>query len=152
MNILCVLVENELEQVGKMVAQVYVPAQVDDDRVTYVTPDMEVHSGVFVDEQLKDTIQEVTSPICREKKRVPKRAAALRTSYIVRDKLKRQKQEVVYDPTRALDEARVQGLRSWIDSTENPNETCWGGTMSMDRQFLQELLDIGTWISNEVRN
>ena len=51
MNILQVLVENELEQVGETSAQVYVPAHADEDRLTYVTPDTEVHYGVFVDEQ-----------------------------------------------------------------------------------------------------
>ena len=98
MNILHVSVENELEQVGETVAQVYVPAQANDDRLTYVTLDMEVHFGVFVDEQLGDTIQEVTSPISGEKKMVRKRAAALRTPFTVGDKPKRWKQEVIYDP------------------------------------------------------
>ena len=152
MNILQVPVENELEQVGEMAAQVYVPAQADDDRLTYVTPDTEVHSGVFVDEQLGDTIQEVTSPISREKRRVQKREVALQMPYTVGEKPKHRKQEVVYDPTRALDEVRVQGLRSWMDSTKNPNETRQGGTTSMGRQFFRELLDVGTWISNDVSN
>ena len=80
-----------------------------------------------------------------------KRAVALWTPFTVGDKPKRLKQEVVYDPMWALDKARVQGLRSWIDSTENPNETRRGGMMSMGRQFFKELLEVGTWISNEVR-
>ena len=93
MNILQVLVENESEQVGEMAAQVYVPAQADEDRLTYITLDTEVHSGVFVDEQLGDTVQEVTSPIFGEKQRVRKRAATLQMLYTVEEKLKCRKQE-----------------------------------------------------------
>ena len=43
MNILHVPDDNVLEQVGEMSAQFYVPAQADDDRLTYITPDTEVH-------------------------------------------------------------------------------------------------------------
>ena len=94
----------------------------------------------------------MTSPISGEKKRVRKREAALRTPYIVTEKPKHQKQEVVYDPMRALDEATVRGLKSWIYSMENPNETRRGGTTSMGRKFFRELLEVGKWISNEVRS
>ena len=52
------------------VAQVYVPAQAHDERLTYVTLDMEVHSSVYVVEKLGDTIQEVTSPKFGEKRRM----------------------------------------------------------------------------------
>ena len=34
-----------------------------DDRMTYVTPTTEVHSGVFVDENWGDTIHVVTNPL-----------------------------------------------------------------------------------------
>ena len=53
-----------------MAAKVYVLAQTNDDQLTYVTLDAEVHSSIFMDEKLGDTIQEVTSPKSREKKRV----------------------------------------------------------------------------------
>ncbi len=79
-----------------------------------------------------------------------KKAVALWTPYTVGDKPKRQKLEVVYDPMRALDEARVQGLWSWINSTENPKETCQGGTTNMDQKFFRDLLEVEAWISNEV--
>ena len=42
------------------------------DRDTYVTPNTKVHSGVFVDEILGDTIVEVTSPISEKKIRTQK--------------------------------------------------------------------------------
>jgi len=44
---------------------------------TYVTPNTEVHFGVFVDELLGDTIVEVTSPISGKKMKTQKRAAPL---------------------------------------------------------------------------
>ena len=56
--------------------------------MTYITPDIEVHFRVLVDEKLGDTVLEVTSPKYGEKKRVSKRVVALRTSYIVGDKPK----------------------------------------------------------------
>ena len=45
------------------------PEEAEEDRITYVTPNTEVHSGVFVDEVFGDTIVEVTSPILGKKKR-----------------------------------------------------------------------------------
>ena len=51
----------------------------DDDRLTYVTPETEVHSGVFIDEKVGDTVKEVTSPISGEKKWVRKRGKVLCT-------------------------------------------------------------------------
>ena len=99
---------------GETAAQVYLLAQADDDRLTYVTPDTEVHSRVLIDEKLGDTVLEVTSPKSREKKRVWKRAVALQMPYTVKDKPKHRKKEVIYDPMQALDEARVQGLWTWI--------------------------------------
>ena len=70
--------------------------------------------------------------------------------YIAGDKLKRRMQEVLYDPLWALDEAMVQGLWSWGNSTENPNETRRNGTTNIGRQFFRDLLEVGTWISNKV--
>ena len=45
--------------------------------MTYKTPNIEVHSEVFVDEALGDTILEVISPIYRKKTWTRKRAPAL---------------------------------------------------------------------------
>ena len=64
--------------------------------MTYVTPNTKVHSGVYVDKKLGDTIQEVTSPKFGDKKRVWKRAVVLQTPYTVGEKPKYRKQEVVY--------------------------------------------------------
>ena len=50
-----------------------------DDRMTYVTPTTEVHSGVFVDEDRGDTIHVVTSLLSRVKTRVRKRGKAFCT-------------------------------------------------------------------------
>ena len=86
-NILHVQEDNGLEQMGEMSNKVYILAQADDDRLTYVMPDIEVHFGVLVNETQGDTVQEVTSPISGEKKRT----VALQTPYIVDDKSKCQK-------------------------------------------------------------
>ena len=48
-----------------------------DDRLTYETPNIEVHSEVFMDEALGDTIVEVISPISGKKTRTRKHTPAL---------------------------------------------------------------------------
>ena len=122
---------NEQEQVGETSAQVYVPTRADDDWLTYITLDMEVYS--------------------QEKIQVQKRVPTLCTPYIANNKPKRRKQVIEYDPSRPLDGARVQGLWSWINSIENPKKTHRGGTTNMDWKFFKDLLEVGLWISNEVR-
>ena len=52
-----------------------------DDRLTYETPNTEVHSEVFVDEALGDTIVEVISPISGKKTQTKKRALTLLSSF-----------------------------------------------------------------------
>ena len=84
--------------------------QTNDDHLIYIMPDIEVYFGVFVDENLRDKIEEVISPKYGEKKRVWKRALALCTPYTAGDKPKHCKPEVKYKLNRALDEERVQGL------------------------------------------
>ena len=49
-------------------------AQTDDDRLTCIISDIEVHFEVFFDEGLEEKIEEVTSPKSGENKLVPKRA------------------------------------------------------------------------------
>jgi len=80
------------------------------DRDTYVTPNIEVHSGVFVDEMLGDTIVEVTSLISGKKIRTWKRAAPLCTPFTC-ERPKRKKNEVIYHPTRPLDESRLSVVK-----------------------------------------
>ena len=53
-----------------------------DDKLTYETPNTEVHSEVFVDEALDDTIVEVISLISRKKTRTRKRAPTLLSPFI----------------------------------------------------------------------
>ena len=112
-----------MEQMGETSEQVYMPAQANDDRCTYITPDTEVHFEVFVDEGLDEKIEEVTSPKFGEKKRVRKRAPALCTPYTVGEKPKHRKQKIDYDLSQPLDEARVRSLWSCINSIENPKKT-----------------------------
>ena len=67
--------EEETSSVGD------VHVQVDDDRLIYETPNTGVHSKVFVDEALGDTIVEVISPIFEKNKRTQKRATPLLTPF-----------------------------------------------------------------------
>ena len=119
------------------------------DRDTYVTPNTEVHSGVFVDEMLGDTIVEVTSPISGKKIRTRKRAAPLCSPFTC-ERPKRKKNEVVYHPTRELDESRLSAVNQWISSESEP-KTIRGGTSDLTKDFFRELLKVGEWLSNEVR-
>ena len=70
-----------MEHEGETSDNVYVSPQVDNDKLTYETPNTKVHPSVFVTERLGDTIPKVTSPKSREKKRVWKRALTLCISY-----------------------------------------------------------------------
>ena len=73
------------------------------------TPNTEVHSGVFVDELLGDTIVEVTSSISSKKMRTQKWAALLCTPFTC-EWPKRKKNEVVYNPKRPLYESRLSAV------------------------------------------
>ena len=82
----------------------------DDDRLNYVTPETEVHSGVFIDEKVGDTMKEVTSPISGEKKRVRKRGKVLHTPNTVLERPKRGNKETTYDPLRPMEPFRLDML------------------------------------------
>ena len=79
-SVLNVLQQDPLEEEQGETSNVGVGAiHAEQDRDTYVTPNTEVHSGVFVDELMGDTIVEVTSPISGKKIRTRKRAAPVCT-------------------------------------------------------------------------
>ena len=71
--------------------------------MTYETPNTKVHSEVFVDEALGDTIVEVISLISGKKTRIRKRAPALLSPFTARQKPKKRKNEVRFDPLRSVD-------------------------------------------------
>ena len=119
------------------------------DKDTYVTPNTEVHSGVFVDELLGDTIVEVTSPIFSKKMRTQKRAALLCTPFTI-EWPKQKKNEVVYNPTWPVDESRLSMVLQWTSSESEP-KTIWGGTLDLTKTFFKELLEVGKWLSNKVK-
>ena len=77
--------------------------QATDDMMTYETPNTEVHSEVFVDEALSDTIVEVISPISGKKNWTRKRAPALLSPFIAGQRPKKRKNEVRFDPFRPVD-------------------------------------------------
>ena len=77
--------DSETATVGKA------PKEGDHDRDTYVTSNTEVHSSVFFDEVLGETIVEVTSSISDKNVRTQKRVGPLCTSFIVDDRPKQRK-------------------------------------------------------------
>ena len=74
------------------------PIDVKQDRETYITPNIEVHSGVFVDELLGDTIVEVASLISSKKMRMQEWTTPLCTPF-TSEQPKLKKNEVIYNPT-----------------------------------------------------
>ena len=97
----------------------------DDDHLTYVTPEIEVYSGVFIDEKVGDTVKEVTSPISGEKKRVRKRGKVLYTPYIVLEHPKRRTKETTYNPLRPVEPSRLDMLLRWVSNVGNPISIWW---------------------------
>ena len=77
--------------------------QATNDMMTYETPNTEVHSEVFVDEALGDTIVEVISPIFGKKTQTRKRAPALLSPFTAGQRPKKRKTEVRFDPLRPVD-------------------------------------------------
>ena len=110
-----------------------------DDRLTYVTPAIEVHSGVFVDKDHGDTIHVVTSPLLGVKTRLRKRGKALFTPYTARERPKKRKKETAYDPLRVVEDARVNAFLKWTSSTDAPM-TVRGGTTEMTQEFFRDLM------------
>ena len=66
--------------------------------MTYETPNTEVHSEVFVDEALGDTIVEVISPISGKKTQTSKCAHVLLSSFTTGYRPKKRKNEVCFNP------------------------------------------------------
>ena len=117
--------------------------------MTYVTPVIEVHLGVFVDENWGNRVHIITSPLSGVKIRVRKRSKALCTSYTDGERPKRRNKEIVYNPLQAVKDVRVNALLKWTLGTEAPTTIC-GRTTEMTREFFHNLMTPGTWISNEV--
>ncbi len=49
-----------------------------------------------------------------------------------------------------MDESRLSVVLQWI-SSDTELKTIWGGTLDLTRTFFRELLEVGEWLSNEVR-
>ena len=75
--------------------------------MTYETPNTEVHSKVFVDEALGDTIVDVISPISRKKTRARKRAPPLLSPFTTEQRLKKRKIVVCFDALQLIDPSQT---------------------------------------------
>ena len=84
--------------------------QATNDRMTYETPNNEVHSEVFVNEALGDTIVEVISPIIGKKTQNRKCAPALLSPFTAGQRPKKRKNEVRFDPLRPVDPLHTAAL------------------------------------------
>ena len=120
------------------------------DRLTYETPNTEVHSEVFVDEALVDIIVEVISPISKKKIMTRKLAPALLTSFIAGQRPKKRKNEVRFDPLQPVDPSQMAVLMQWV-SSKGELKTIRGGTFDLLRDFFRTLIQTGEWLSNEVK-
>ena len=110
--------------------------------MTYETPNTEVHSEVFMDEALGDTIVEVISPISRKKTRTRKCAPTLLSPFTFGQRPKKRKNEVHFVPLRPVDPSQTVVLMQWV-SSEGELKTIRGGTSDLSLNFFRTLIQIG---------
>ena len=102
-SVVNILREEHLGEEEERETSVVGDVQAVDDRLTYETPNTEVHSEVFVDEALGDTIIKVISPIYGKKTRTRKHAPALLSPFTTGQRPKKRKNKVRFDPLRPMD-------------------------------------------------
>ena len=116
--------------------------------MTYETPNTKVHSEVFVDEALGDTIVEVISPISGKKTQIRKRAPTLLSLFTTGHRPKKRNNEVGFNPLRQVDTSQTAVLMKWVSSEGEP-KIIQGGTSDLSQDFFRTLIQTREWLTND---